>query len=69
MKFRVAALTAAVAVANLGTATAFAPSLSLTQQQQSTHMGGASALNMVATSEVVDGETKPRKTREVCILK
>jgi hypothetical protein len=59
MKFQSTLVVAALAVAGLNSASAFAPSAALQSRQK------ASNLNMVATTEIVNGESRPRKTREV----
>jgi glutamyl-tRNA reductase len=62
MKFQSTVVAAALFVAGMNSASAFAPSLALQSRQKA--QIGESMLNMVATSEIVNGEAKPRKTRE-----
>jgi hypothetical protein len=59
MKFQSTLVAAALAVAGLNSVDAFAPSAALQSRQKTSN------LNMVATTEIVNGESRPRKTREV----
>jgi hypothetical protein len=72
MKFQSTVVAAALFVAGMSTASAFAPSMALQSRQKA--QIGKSMLNMVATSdatdatsEIVNGDIKPRKTREVSV--
>ena len=64
MKFQsTACILGALSAACLSYTDAFTPSMTV-QSRPST----SSALGMVATTEVVNGELKPRKTREVSLV-
>ena len=63
MKFTSATLALSLVVGALSSSSAFVvPSLS---QSVARTAGASSALQMVATNEIVSNDTKPKKTREV----
>jgi len=63
MKFQSSIVAAALAVAGIGSIEGFAPSAAL--QSRSATTSSNVMLQMVATNEVVEGEVRQRKTREV----
>lgn len=71
MKFQSTIVAAVLCAAGMSTVGAFAPSAAV-QSRQKAEVGN-NVLNMVATSEIVNGEQivnaeqKPRKTREVSL--
>lgn len=68
MKFSSTTLALSLVLGAITSSTAF---VTPSSQRQTVLAPHASALNMVATTEVVSGEEviKPRKTREVCLAK
>lgn len=62
MKFGATIVGASLALASLNTAAAFAPAGLVNTRQHSGEI--SSGLPMVATTEIVNGESRPRKTRE-----
>ena len=67
MKFRSSILVAALAGAGMQATQAFAP-LASSKARRTAIVSANNALHMVATvTEILDGEVRPRKTREVSI--
>lgn len=63
MKFQSTIVATALALGSLNSADAFASSVAVQSRQKV--QPSNSVLGMVATNEIVNGETKPRRTREV----